>query len=110
MITINSNNEEYKTTVSEIDKLPKEYQEIAEQALSNAKKTTMQQRIINGLKERNEFSSRMMDTTPKQYLRRWIITNPDGLDGSLYDKVEEQMSRLQEPPRGALTMTTAAAW
>ena len=96
MITINSDNEEYKTTISEIDKLPEKYQEIAEQALDNAKKTTMQQRIINGLKERNEFSSRMIDTTPKQYLRRWIITDPNSLNSSLSEKVEEQMSRLQE--------------
>jgi stalled ribosome rescue protein Dom34 len=64
--------------------------------LSNAKKTTRQQRIINGLKERDGFSSRLIDTTPKQYLRRWIITNPGSLENSLYDKVEEQMGRLQE--------------
>ena len=96
MITINTDNEEYKTTISEIDKLPEKYQEVAEQALDNAKKTTREQRIINGLRERDGLSSKLMDVTPKQYLRRWIITDPNNLDSSLYDKVEEQMGRLQE--------------
>ena len=96
MITIKIDNEEYKTTASEIDKLPEKYQEIAEQTLSNAKKTTRGQKIINGLNERDGFSGRLMGTTPRQYLRRWIITNPNSLDSSLYDKVEEQMSLLQK--------------
>jgi len=95
MVTIKTDNEEYKTTVSEIDKLPKEYQEVAEQALDNAKKTTREQRIINSLRERDGFSSKLMDTTPRQYLRRWIIA-PGDQDNSIYEKIEKQMSQLQE--------------
>ena len=97
IITINSGNEEYKTTVSEIDQLPKEYQEIAEQALSNAnKKITNWRTKINTLKEKDELSEQLMDTSPRQYLRRWIITDPNSLNSSLSDKVEEQMKQLQE--------------
>ncbi len=95
-ITINKGNEEVRTTVKDIGKMPEEYREIVEQALDNAKKTTRQQRIINGLKEKDGFSSQLMDTSPRQYLRRWILTDPNNLDSSLSDKVEEQMNQLQE--------------
>ena len=97
IITINSGNEEYKTTISEIDQLPQKYQEIAEQALDKAKnKITNWQTKINALKEKDEHSDRLIDTSPRQYLRRWIITDPNNLDSSLSDKVEEQMNQLQK--------------
>jgi len=97
IITINSGNEEYKTTISEIDQLPKEYQGIARQALDNAKnKITTWRTRIDALKEKDELSSQLNDTSPRQYLRRWIITDPNSLNSSLSDKVEEQMKQLQK--------------
>jgi hypothetical protein len=97
IITINSGNEEFKTTISEIDQLPKEYQEVARQALDNAKnKITNWRTRIDALKEKDGLSGQLNDTSPRQYLRRWIITDPNSLNSSLSDKVEEQMKQLQE--------------
>ncbi|MBN1805460.1 MAG: PDZ domain-containing protein [Sedimentisphaerales bacterium] len=101
-ITVRIGNDEYQTTVGQIDKLPEKYHQVAQKALENSRKHSKQR--IEG-KTKKFFS---IPLKPEEFFKRFekmdrYHISPDDLrlrklspDNRIFDKIEEQMRKLQE--------------
>jgi len=90
-ITLRVGDKEYKTTVREIDKLPKKYRNIVEEALENSRKYSRQR------KQTRKFSflpSMPLPDEPWKHFRPQVP--PFGSDDQMFDKIEKQVRKLQE--------------
>lgn len=88
-ITVKIDNNEFKTTIGELDELPEDYQEAAKNAIENAKQ-----------KETNRIPMIFDDTgsnlTPRLLPDSPLLNTPDPYDSSLFQRMEEQMKQMQE--------------
>jgi DNA-binding protein YbaB len=100
LITVRIGNDEYKTTIGEIDKLPEKYREAAQDALENSQKHSGERKKTLTRK----FSLPSM-VKPDEFLKYFEERDrfhlpPDlpkfGPDNKMFDKIEEQMRKLQE--------------
>ncbi len=88
-ITVKIDNDEYKTTIGELDKLPKDYQEAAKNAIENAKQ-----------KETNRipmFFDDSGDSLMPSFDPDFPLMNTPNLSGNSYfQRMEEQMRLMRE--------------
>jgi hypothetical protein len=89
-ITVKIDNDEYTTTIGELDKLPQEYQEAAKNAIENAKQ-----------KETNRFPMFFDDSDndlmPRLDMGSPGINIPNDIDSNpFFQRMEEQMKLMQE--------------
>ena len=126
LITVSIGNDEYKTTVGEIDKLPEKYREVARKALEDSRKHSKQRlmedetrRFYNMLEPHELTKENLDDAIAKILKERRIVIKPydpnnllkdleDHLlrhppdlpkfepDKRMFDKIEKQMRKLQE--------------
>lgn len=88
-ITLRVGDKEYKTTVRGIDKLPKKYRNIVEEALENSRKYSRRR------KHTIKFLPSMpLPDEPWKHFRPQVP--PLGPDNRMFDKIEKQMRKLQE--------------
>ncbi len=88
-ITVKIDSDEYKTTIGELDKLPKDYQEAAKNAIENAKQ-----------KETNRFPMFFDDTgsnlTPSLDPDFPLMNTPNLSGNPYFQRMEEQMRLMRE--------------
>ena len=99
-ITVQIGDEEYKTTISDIDKLPKNYRNAAREALKNSRKYSRQRKqarirkfSLPPVRLPDELLGRFKDSY------RFPVTPdvpPFGPGDRMLDKIEKQMRKLQE--------------
>ncbi len=99
-VTVQIGDEEYKTTISDIDRLPKTYRDAAREALKNSRKYSRQRKqagirkfSLPPVQLPDELLGRFKDT------RRFPVTPdvpPFVPDDRMLDKIEKQMRKLQE--------------
>jgi len=90
-ITVRVGSTEYKTTTGQIDKLPKEYQEAAREALENARETSRQSLLNDNLQNDWFYSTPSNSNLWQPYGR-----HPFGPGGDLFEQMQRQMQELQE--------------
>jgi len=92
-ITVQTDDKEYKTTLKEIDKLPRKYQKPAEQAVKDARKAAGSRKFYRNL-DPQSFNFR-----PYLDKIRPDVDSPFGpfRPGSeMYDRIQRQMKELQQ--------------
>jgi len=104
-ITLRVGDEEYKSTVSDIDKLPKKYREPAKEALENSRKYSRQRKQTRIRKislppslRPDELLGRFKDSFLKDSKRFPVTPDlpPFGPQDQMFDKIQKQMRKLQE--------------
>jgi hypothetical protein len=98
MITVRIGDTEYKTTIKEIDKLPEEYREPAEEALKNARKASKKERFDTTITFTQPFKQMIRDG--KYHFEN---LNPQHFSlpefdprGEMFEKIQKQMRQLQQ--------------
>lgn len=99
-ITLRLGDEEYKSTVGRIDKLPEKYRDVAQEALENSREYSRNFRQnqtrkfpLHSMVKADEIFKLLKD-------RKTFPITPDfpkfGPDNRMFDKIEEQMRKMQE--------------
>jgi len=91
-ITVKIDNDEYKTKIGELDKLPEEYREAAKNAIENAKQK-QSNRTFRSPNIPDDFGSNFL---PRLRSDSPLLNVPDAFDGSIFQRMEEQMKQMQE--------------
>jgi hypothetical protein len=92
-ITVVAGENEYKTTLKEIDKLPEKYQEAAGQAIKDARKAAGSKKFYHNLDPQSFNFKPYLDKI------RPDIDSPFGpfrQGNEMYDRIQEQMKELQQ--------------
>jgi len=95
-ITVQAGEDEYKTTVGEIDKLPEKYRDPAEEAVKNARKTAKTKRF--DIKIRPDSWQIPHDLKPyieKLQPYRHLPMAPFEPGGPVFDRIQKQLKELQ---------------
>ncbi|TKJ38865.1 MAG: hypothetical protein CEE38_03980 [Planctomycetes bacterium B3_Pla] len=96
-ITVRIDDDEYATTIKEIDKLPEKYRKVAEDAVENARKTSKTRRFDRRIKAltwrpppdwKNYFD--------KLHPRNYAPAPPFGRGNEIFDKIQKQMRELRQ--------------
>jgi hypothetical protein len=88
-ITVKIDNNEYKTTIGELDKIPQEHREAAKNAIEDAKqKNSLKIKILPGFQD--DFGNAF---TPGQGPK---LKMPNAIDNSMFEQFQEQMKQMQE--------------
>lgn len=99
-ITVRVGDEEYETTIGNIDKLPKKYREAAKNALENSRKHSRQRKQVKARKFSLPPALRPDELLkPFRDSKRFPVTPdlpPFGPQDQMFDKIEKQMRKLQE--------------
>ncbi len=92
-ITINIDNDQYKTTIGELDKVPEKYREAAKNAIEDARQKRTN-KDFSAPSRPDEFGDNFM---PKLRTDSPLLNTPDNdFPNSFYKKMEEQMNQMQE--------------
>ena len=90
-ITIDIDDDQYKTTIGELDKIPAEYKQAAKDAIENAK---------NNRRPANTFRSVPDDLNgtliPDLRLQDPFGNTPFGFDNSVFERMQEQLRQMQQ--------------
>ncbi|OHB63704.1 MAG: hypothetical protein A2168_07355 [Planctomycetes bacterium RBG_13_50_24] len=89
-ITVVVGENEYKTTLKEIDKLPEKYQEPAEQAVKDARTAAKTRKFYKG------FDPQSFDWKPYLDKMRPDFEAPFGPGDEMFDAIKKQMKELQQ--------------
>jgi hypothetical protein len=92
-ITVQVGENEYKTTLKEIDKLPEKYQKVAEQAITDARKAAKTRKFYHNLDPQSFNFKPYLDKI------RPDIDSPFGPfrpGNEIYDRIQKQMKELQQ--------------
>lgn len=92
-ITVQAGDNEYKTTLKEIDKLPEKYQKPAEQAIKDARKDAKTRRFHQNF-DPQSFNFRPYIDKMRPYINPPI--ERFGSPNEMFDKIQRQMKELQK--------------
>lgn len=91
-ITIKIDNDQYKTTIGELDKIPEKYREAAKNAVKDAKEK-QSGRAFTAPNWPDELGDNFM---PKLRMDSPLLNTPDDFPNSFYKRMEEQMNQMQQ--------------
>jgi len=89
-ISVNVGENEYKTTLTEIDKLPEKYREPAEQAIKDARKAVKTRKFFHNIDPKS------FDWKPYFDKIRPDLKAPFGPGDEIFDAIKKQMKELQQ--------------
>ena len=91
-ITVKIDNDQYKTTIGELDKIPEKYRDAAKNAIESAKQKRSN-RDFSIPNWQDGFGDNFM---PKLRMDSPLLNVPDGSPNSIYKQLEDQMKQMQE--------------
>jgi membrane-associated protease RseP (regulator of RpoE activity) len=92
MITVKIDNDQYKTKIGDLDKIPEKYRDAAKNAIENAKQKHSN-RNLSIPNWQDGFGDNFM---PKLRMNSPLLNVPDSSPNSLYKQLEDQMKQMQK--------------
>jgi hypothetical protein len=92
-ITVQAGDNEYKTTLKEIDKLPEKYQKPAEQAIKDARKDAVSKKFSHNLDPQSFNFRPYLDKIHPDIDSPFA---PFGPGNEMFDRIQKQMKQLQQ--------------
>ncbi len=92
-VTVKIDNDQYKTTIGELDKIPEKYREAAKNAIENAKQKQTSNPSFGPNWWQDGFSDNFM---PKLRMDSPLLNVPDGSTNPIYKQLEDQMKQMQK--------------